>query len=259
MDIYASAYLEGKDKTFDEEKLKSIKGIDLKNVNILSSYFYVKDIPIKERIKQYGLFLLDSGAFTFLSKEKARAGVDWDEYVESYAKYITDNDIKLFMELDIDLLVGLKKVEMLRYKLERMTGKKPIPVWHKGRGKEGFIRMCENYPYVAVGGIVTHEIPRHIYEKMFPWFINTAHKHGAKIHGLGVSTETGIRKVKFDSVDNTDWTYGAKCGFIYRFFPDEMRMRKTYAKDGMKLADTKDAATRNLGEFIKSIMFAKKL
>lgn len=97
--------------------------------------------------------------------------------------------------MDIDSVVGLAEVERLRHKLERMTGKKPIPVWHKNRGKEYFVKMCEEYPYVAIGGIVTKEIPRKVYETAFPWFINTAHKHKAKIHGLGYTTVANLQSI----------------------------------------------------------------
>ena len=52
--------------------------------------------------------------------------VDWDEYIESYAEFINNHNIKLFMELDIDSVVGIKEVERLRNKLERLTNKQCI-------------------------------------------------------------------------------------------------------------------------------------
>lgn len=36
-------------------------------------------------------------------------------------------------------------------------------------------------------------------------FVNTAHKHGAKIHGLGVGAKKILSTVPFDSVDSTSW------------------------------------------------------
>ena len=162
-------------------------------------------------VKYFGSFLLDSGAFTFMSGSH-KGGINWDEYVEEYAAFINRWDVKLFFELDIDSVVGLPETERLREKLEALTGKKPIPVWHRNRGKEYFIKMCEDYPYVALGGIVTKEIDRKKYETAFPWFIKTAHEHKCKIHGLGYTTVANLKKYHFDSVDSTSWLYGNRGG-----------------------------------------------
>lgn len=184
----------------------------LANINILESYYYLrKNEEFMAIVRHFGSFLLDSGAFTFMSGSH-RGAIDWDEYVESYAAFINKYDVRLFFELDIDSVVGIAEVERLRFKLERLTGKKPIPVWHKNRGKEYFIKMCECYPYVALGGIVTKEIPRQLYEKGFPWFIKTAHDHGCKIHGLGYTTVANLHRYHFDSVDSTAWLYGNRGG-----------------------------------------------
>ena len=81
----------------------------------LESFYYItkKDEPL---IHKYKGFLLDSGAFTFMSNSKSRT--DWDEYVERYADFINRHDIKHFFELDIDVLVGINEVERL-IKLEK--------------------------------------------------------------------------------------------------------------------------------------------
>ena len=91
--------------------------------NRLESFYYIskKEIPF---ISKYNNFLLDSGAFTFMSNSKSRT--DWDEYVERYADFINRHDIKHFFELDIDVLVGINEVERLRAKLEKLTNKKSI-------------------------------------------------------------------------------------------------------------------------------------
>lgn len=108
---------------------------------ILESFYYCRTNKWIPKLLPYiSEFLLDSGAFSFLSNSAKE--VDWDEYVEDYARFINKYNINLFFEVDIDPLVGLKEVERLRAKLEALTGKKPIPVWHKSRGKDYFIKMC---------------------------------------------------------------------------------------------------------------------
>lgn len=227
----------------------------LKYVNILESYYYLKEAEyFMSLVNDFNSFLLDSGAFTFMQGSNKET-IDWDKYVEEYAEFINKYDVKLFFELDIDSIVGLKETERLRDKLEMLTKKKSIPVWHKSRGKDYFIQMCKNYTYVAVGGIVTQEIPREKYEKLFPWFIKTAHQYGSKIHGLGYTTISNLHKYHFDSVDSTAWLYGNRGGFIYKFNPQTGLMEK-YKREGRLKA--KEGAMSNFLEWIKFSEYADK-
>lgn len=228
----------------------------LKEINILESFYYLrKNEQFMSLVRHFGSFLLDSGAFTFMSGSH-KGECDWDKYVEEYAAFINRYDVKLFFELDIDSVVGLPEVERLRKKLEYLTNKKPIPVWHKNRGKDYFIKMCEEYPYVALGGIVTKEIPRNVYEKAFPWFINEAHKHGAKIHGLGYTTVANLKKYHFDSVDSTAWLYGNRGGYLYKFNPNTGLMEQL-SKDGCRLK-SREGAVNNFNEWVKFSKYAEK-
>ena len=137
----------------DREETIEVGGIKLEpftSLNILESYYYLRGNDSFARlIKGFQNFLLDSGAFTFLSNAKTK--VDWERYIEEYAEYITNNNIKLFFELDIDSIVGLKQVEKYRERLEKLTNRQCIPVWHPSRGYDYFIKMCKDYPYVALG------------------------------------------------------------------------------------------------------------
>lgn len=233
-----------------------INGDNLRKINILESFYYLRSndnfMPL---IGQLGVFLLDSGAFTFMSGSH-KGGVDWNKYVEEYAAFINKWNIDLFFELDIDSIVGIEKVERLRERLEALTGKKPIPVWHRSRGKEYFIQMCKNYPYVAVGGIVTKEIERKKYESAFPWFIQTAHANGCKIHGLGYTTLVNLKKYHFDSVDSTAWLYGNRGGYLYKFNP-RTGLLEQIGKDGCRLK-TREGAVNNFNEWVKFSKYADK-
>lgn len=224
-------------------------------LSILESFFYLQNNnTFPNLIKDFGSFLLDSGAFTFMSNTSGT--VDFDKYVEDYAQFINKWNVERFFELDIDSVVGLKEVERLRFKLEQMTGKKPIPVWHRTRGKEYFIKMCENYPYVAIGGIVTKEIPIKKYEMLFPWFIQQAHKRGVKIHGLGYTNLKGLQKYRFDSVDSTAWLYGNRGGFVYRFNMNNGLMEQISVPSGTKLK-SKEAAVYNFNEWVRFQKYAR--
>ena len=177
---------------------------------ILESFYYFQEwqIPL---IKKSEMFLLDSGAFTFMSGKKSN---DFDGYLTRYIEFIKKHDVKYFFELDIDSVVGYDKVKKLRKRLEKETGKKCIPVWHKSRGKDEFLKMCDEYDYVAIGGIVTKEITKDQYP-FFTWFLNEAHKRGCKVHGLGFTSIADLPKCHFDSVDSTSWKSGGRFGQLH--------------------------------------------
>ena len=219
-------------------------------VYVLESFFYANQ-KTEQYIPYFKDFLLDSGAFTFFSSGKK--DINWDEYVERYAKFIVKNNINHFFELDIDKLVGYEKVLDLREKLETMTGRKCIPVWHKGRGKDEFLKMCDEYKYVAVGGIVSKEITKEQYD-LFKWLITEAHKRGCKIHGLGFTNLEGVTKYNFDTVDSTSWTTGNRFGAIYKF--NGRTMEKFGKKKGQRIGDYYKALVNNYIEWVKFQQYA---
>lgn len=181
-------------------------------------------------------YLLDSGAFSFLHGRKS---IDFDSYVDQYIDFINAYNVQHFFEMDIDEIAGLPKVEEWRRRIEAKTGKQPIPVWHKKtRSKEYFLDMCRNYPYVAIGGIANLQ-ERRKYLEYFPWFIETAHEHGAKIHGLGFTDFAHVERCRFDTVDSTSWIVGGKYGNIYTIrdgYPKQTSIRKKGHKaDGEKV------------------------
>lgn len=225
---------------------------------ILESFYYCRDNDWLPRLLPHlGDFMLDSGAFTFMyGKDR----VDWDKYTEDYAAWINQHKIEKFFELDIDSVVGLKEVERLRAKLERLTSRQPIPVWHITRGMDYFFASARDYPYVALGGIVGEKKSSaryKTYQKSFPWFIQKAHEAGAKIHGLGYTSIEGLKIYHFDSVDSTAWLYGNRGGYLYKFNPKTGNMDKICAPAGHRLKST-EAAKWNFNEWIKFQKYAEK-
>lgn len=221
------------------------------DANILQSFFYCDEFSEQVIIPKAKRFLLDSGAFTFFSSGK---GIDWNDYLKSYADFIKRNKVEHFFELDIDPLVGYKRVLDFRNRLEDMIGKPTIPVWHKSRGKDEFLKMCEEYSYVAIGGIVSKEITQSEYPA-FKWFISEAHKRGAKIHGLGFTNLKGLEEYKFDSVDSTAWVSGNRFGGIYQF--NGKTLIKHNKPQGKKMADYKKVALHNFQEWVKFCEYAE--
>lgn len=172
-------------------------------------------------ITESEMFLLDSGAFTFMNSAKT-VNIDLKQYIDKYCNFIVENDIKYFFELDIDSVVGYEKVKEIRKYIEDKTKRRSIPVWHRSRGLDEFIRLTEEYDYIAIGGIVTKEIKKKEYP-IFTKLIKIAHKNGCKIHGLGFTNLKGIKKYHFDSVDSTSWKSGGRFAQIYTFNSGDMK------------------------------------
>lgn len=228
--------------------------LQLDEMCILESYYYItKQEWMFPLFNQFKSFMLDSGAFTFMSQEK-KEKIDWDKYVENYGKFVRDHNIELFFELDIDSIVGIEEVERLRKKLERIAGKSCIPVWHKSRGKEYWLRMIKEYDYVAIGGIVSREIKPSEY-KYFHWLISKAHENNCKVHGLGFTNLKGMTEYKFDSVDSTSWLSGNRFGAIYRF--NGKTMEKASKQPGQRVKNT-ETASNNFREWVKFSIYADK-
>ena len=217
---------------------------------ILESFFYA-DADTERLIPHFGDFLLDSGAFTFMQGKGGSP--NWDEYVERYADFINRNKVKKYFELDIDSVVGYERVKQIRTTLERLTGRPCIPVWHLSRGLDEYRRMCSEYDYVAIGGIVSGEIKNTSYHA-FPALIKEAHERKAKVHGLGFTALDWLKTCHFDSVDSTAWTTGNRFGYCYFF--DGKTMKKKDAPKGYKLADSRKVALNNYTEWLKFQKYA---
>jgi hypothetical protein len=253
VDLYLAGTMYGNNGKFLNRHEKDMPPmIDL---SILESFYYA-DEWTEWAIPRLRNFMLDSGVFTMAYGSGQK--VDFDQYTERYIEFINKNDVKLFFEMDIDDIAGLPKAEELRRKIERGTGKQPIPIFHRNRGKEYFIDMCKNYPYVAIGGIAGkgNMSARKEYMPYFQWFIDTAHKHGAKIHGLGFTDLKALEVFNFDSVDSTSWTTGNRFGAIYRF--NGKTMVKYGKKDGQRLKDARAVAINNFNEWVKFQHYARK-
>lgn len=186
---------------------------ETKPLFVLGSFFYLKKCKkdyldkymnyVKTQCKD---FILDSGAFSMLSGSKNKESFleKLDNYITEYIEFINKYDIKNFIELDIDKIIGYKKVKQIREKIERETNKKSIPVFHLTRGIEEYKKLIKNYPYVCIGGIAIKDIKKKDYKKIFPTLLKMAKLQNCKVHGLGF-TVSNVNEFDFYSVDSSSW------------------------------------------------------
>ena len=218
---------------------------------ILESSYSIKEQQIPY-IKKCKMFLLDSGAFTFMNSSKGK--VDFDQYLKGYINFINKYDIEYFFELDIDSVVGYEKVKEMRAVLEKGTGKKCIPVWHKSRGIEEWRKLTEEYDYVAIGGIVTKEIKPKEY-KYLSALLDIAKESGCKVHGLGFTNLKSLRRYHFYSVDSTSWLSGQKYGTLYMFQDGTL---KSIRYSDRRISDYMKSNHHNIEEWLKFQKYADK-
>ncbi len=216
---------------------------------MLESFYSIKDWQT-QYIKKAKLFLLDSGAFTFMSSQKKGKKFEYEDmkiYLHRYIDFINKYDVDYFFELDIDIVVGYDKVLELRQMLEQKTGKKCIPVFHKNRGIKEWEKMCKEYDYVAIGctGFNDSQWTKNV--NVLKQMLAIARKYKTKVHGLGY-TRGNIEDMTFYSTDSTSWLAGGRFGVIYTFKNGKMN-KVSYSNKRVK--EYMKAHEHNLNEWIK--------
>ena len=234
---------------------------DARDLYHLESFFnYSKTKEFSSLEVGKGL-LIDSGAFSFMNAKSTKVGkVNLDYYVDAYIDFLKVQKTDYYFELDVDSIKGLNYVEQVRRKLESKVGKPCIPVWHKSRGIEYFKGLCRDYQYIAIGGLVSKEIKRSEYSKLIP-LVKYAHSNNCKIHGLGFTAPSWLRRIHWDSVDSTSWSGSTRFGRVYTFKEAEGNITyidAPYIGKRIKAEERKDISKRNFREWVKFQKFADR-
>lgn len=196
-----------------------------KNTKILTSFYHCNDECIELLINTVGRenILVDSGAFTYRVSFKNKYNTTFDsnleQYIKNYIDFINKHDIKYFFEIDVDTnKEEYKQVKQIRNRIEKETGKQSIPVFHDSRGIDDWFYLCDNYKYIAIGGLV--ESRKDNYIQKLTTLVKYATLHNTKVHGLGYTTKNS-KSIGFYSVDSTSWN-GSKFGNIFKYNFDKL-------------------------------------
>lgn len=191
--------------------------------NILFSFAYNKKIETYQENAKY--LLVDSGAFTFQQK-----GINkLDKYMKEYMQFIDENkkyENTYFIEMDIDNIIGYSKVLDIRQSLFEITNK-IIPIWHRSLGVPEYKKMCKEYSYIGFSGVNKEDL---LNTNQMRSFVEYAHKHNTKVHGLGVGARKTLLSVPFDSVDATSWLKATRFGSYNNKKLSSKYSRKNYKK-----------------------------
>jgi hypothetical protein len=173
-----------------------------------------------------------------------------EEYIVQYIAFINKYDVRHFIEIDMDMIFGLKQVEKWRSMLEKETGKKSIPVWHRHRGVQYYKDMVSEYPYIAIGSQVQKifNISKQDYENIKKMVLYAWSK-GVKVHGLGFTKTQEIQDYKYFSVDSSTWKMGAILGRqVHKFNGHKIQSKKVKTN---KRADFRKMIENNFIEWCK--------
>lgn len=209
-----------------------------------------KELP---KFLYYDSTLIDSGAFSFFGGRK----VDWNDYTSLYINFINTLDKKYFFELDIDKIVGVDEALTIRKRIEKETGKQPIPVWHPIRGMNAYRQMCKDYDYIALslsGLYDSSWIKDDKGTDVIKGLIYEANTQGTKVHGLGYTKARRLHLFNFYSCDSTTWVGGMKFGNIVYF--DGSRIRSIKRPPNTKMINPRKRLLHNYKEWIKYQLFA---
>lgn len=224
----------------------------LNELYILCSHEY--KIALKDRSpSDCKDFIADSGAFTAMNAGKT---ID-EQYVERYIKWINDNDIKNFIEMDLDEVIGFEKTLDIRKKIERETGKPVIPCWHLERGEQGWKDMCDEYDYVSISLSRLTKTSKWLQKNKFEplkFFLGEARKRNCKVHALGCNDLNLLRKYKFYSADSSTHTLGARYGTVLYFDGHKLT---NINKDRTMKTNPRKADDNNILQMIKVMKYAE--
>ncbi len=186
------------------------------DVRILFSYFYFKKRNLDDVLHEtFGdnlpPIIADSGAFSAFTQGKS---VDVHEYADWLAKW--KHLFTHYINLDVihDLPASDRNMKILESK-----GLKPMPVFHGGEPIEALEEMCDQYPYIALGGVATgsDQGAPHITR----WFIRAFEMAQGKsvYHALGMTYWPWLRDFPWYSVDSSSWLSAHRYGTFHMMHP----------------------------------------
>lgn len=142
----------------------------------------------------------------------------WD-YVDAYADYIQKNQHLIDVYVSVDVIHNPELSWKVQRYLEDEYKLKPLPVYHSGEDFKWFIKYCDNYDYIGVGGL-GQEVTRQTWIKnigtpVFTYICEKpSYKPVRKIHGFAMTAPSLVTGYPWYSVDSTSWIQWGKYGIV---------------------------------------------
>lgn len=188
-------------------------------LRILLSYWYYKDTDLDALFKKYFTepypdVFADSGGF---SAETQGVHIDRQDYAAWVRRW--QHLFCVYANLDV---IGDPAATATNQKWLEDAGLTPLPVFHTGSDWQHLDNLIEQYPYVALGGMVPYmRYPA----KIMPWLVQVFKRAQGKtvFHGFGATSWRVVCAFPWYSVDSSSWGAGFRFGQVPVF--DEQRGR----------------------------------
>ena len=176
---------------------------------------YKKDLTT--HTEKFKRVFLDSGGYSARIR-----GVIID--VKEYANYINKNKIKLAFNLDT---MDIKETLDNQKYLEKNTKAYIVPVYHysdyKNRKYRSLIDdFIKDYEYISIGGVAGMRLGGDA-ESLYDYVFNKT-RDKVKVHGLGITGESVLKRYPFYSVDSTSWIAPARYGASMRNINPQLKL-----------------------------------
>lgn len=194
---------------------------------ILVSYFYIRkslsyydDEALPLLKKDGGVFMTDSGAFSFMAAGETEAMLKeeyWIPYLEEYVEWLKKHKDLIYCaaNLDLDKVVGREVVAKWNKKYFEPLEKEGIDIVYVAHededlrdpyGIEHFKGYCKKYKYVGINQSQKKHASR---------FYQIAKEHNVRVHGFAWTELRIVKVYPFASLDSTTWLGGVRYGATY--------------------------------------------
>lgn len=149
----------------------------------------------------------DSGAFSAATLGTTISLAD-------YAAWLKDWQGLLTTAATLDVIGDADATHRNTLALEDM-GLNVLPVFHTGSPWDRLEKLCAQYSYVALGGMVPYT---RMYGEVMRWMVKCFRigaEHGTVFHGFGQTNATAMASLPFYSVDSSTWSTGARYGWMF--------------------------------------------
>ncbi|MBY4838543.1 hypothetical protein [Pantoea sp. DY-5] len=149
-------------------------------------------------------FALDNGAFSFWTKKRV---VDWDSYYDFVARW--SNHPRFAFAIIPDVIGGSgdeNDALIAEWPHGKVAG---VPVWHMNESDERFIRLCNEFPRVALGSMGEYDAcrPKQCAARLRDLIRHVVDANGypiTKLHGLRMLNKDLFKRVPLSSADSTN-------------------------------------------------------
>lgn len=216
-------------RTADHPVWPTVPDVDGYVGKVLLSYHYFKAKDIEAILADCGcptFVFIDCGAFSASTQ-----GVEID--IEAYAEWCLEHQRHFFVVSSLDS-IGDPVATLRNQQRMEALGVDALPVFHVGEDLRYLEAYCEQYAYVALGGMVGYT--GNINNWLAKCFL-VGDKYDTVFHGFGQTREEQLRVFPFFSVDSSSWGMGHRYGMLDLWHPEQAALVSTPIKEAQQYAD----------------------